>query len=436
MKQEHVSERGVALLLFLIFFLVASAILTIGIGRGVYDDVVLFRAVSSGTQSFYAAESGIEDALYRYRSGKQYSDTETIVVGNATTTVTRTLNIDMYDFISEGNTNGMIRRDEMLLAVGSGTSFNFGMQSGNGGITLSNNSKIYGNVFSNGAIKGQGNATTYGDIISSGPTGLVDLVTATGSVWSHAITSSNIGKDAYYTTMTGTIVGGTAHPGSPDQATAAMPIPDSKIYGWETDIQNTGSVIASTSPQCAGGTYVINTDTILNNVRIECNVDMRKQGSGVTITIAGPVWIEGNLSFSQGPDIIASSSLGSKSVPLIVHHQTNTATSSEVTVNQSTNFISGSGQSYVLIVSMNTSNETGGTETAINIAQSANGKVLVYAPHGLITMGNSISLREVTGYQINVNNGAQIIYESGLVNLLFTGGPGGGWAIQKWAEIP
>jgi hypothetical protein len=441
MSKQHTqfgSDRGAAILIFVLFFLVASTTLVIGIGRGVYDDLVLYRALENGKQSLYAAEAGIEDAVYRHRDAKGYSNMEVFTIGGVSVTMTRTLVVDTYEILANATLNNAVRLTKVHLAVGDGASFNFGLQSGNGGITLSNNSNVYGNVFSNGTVLGQGNATVFGEIIAAGPTGKVKTIHATGTVWAHSLDGALIDGDAYYfdaTTRVGTIVNGNSYPGTPDQATIDMPIPDAKIEEWKTIIETTGTVIASTSPECSSGTYVIQTDTTLNNVKIECNVDMRKQGAATTIILAGPVWIEGNLSFSQGPNIVASSSLGLKSVQVIVDNEIDRIMSGKVSINQSTNFSSGNAQSYVVLISMNNSAENGGSEMAINIAQSAIGKVLVYAPHGLIKMGNSISLKEVTGYQIDVNNGASVIYESGLMSLLFTGGPGGGFTITSWKEV-
>ncbi len=432
------NERGAALITFVIFFLLASTILVLGIGRGVYQGISETRVLFEGKRSFYAAEAGIEDAIYRHRDAKGYSNTESFTIDGNTVNTTRVLNVDIYEITATANAQGAVRRSFAELAVGDGASFNFGLQSGNGGITLSNNSAIYGNVFSNGTVRGQGSATVYGDVVSAGTSGLIDSITATGSAYAHSITGSTIGGNAYYYatgTLTGTLVSGTRFPGYPDQATATMPITDTMIEGWKDQITASGTIITATSTECLSGTYTIDTDTTLNNVRIDCNVDMRKQGASTVITIAGPVWIQGNLSFSQGPSIIASSSLGSRSVQVIIDKETNRSTSSKVSVNQSTTFTSGNASSYVVLISMNNDAEIGGTEVSIDMAQSASGKVLIYAPHGRVAMGNSITLREVTGYQIDVNNGAQVIYESGLASLLFTGGPGGGYTIGRWAEI-
>jgi hypothetical protein len=432
------NTRGAALLTFVIFFLFASTILTLGFARSVYESISEARVLYEGKRSFYAGEAGIEDAIYRLRDGRLYSSTESFIIDSIPVSVFRVLVIDRYEYTATANANGAARQSMAELVIGDGASFNFGLQSGNGGITLSNNSGIYGNVYSNGVVEGQGNATVHGDIISAGPAGLVDSVTATGSVWSHSITGSTITGNAYYYsagTIAGSVVSGTQNPGAVDQPTTSMPISDDMIEEWKDDIQNTGTTITPGSPECLSGTYTIGTNTTLNNVRIQCNVVIQKQGGGTTVTFAGPVWIEGDLTFSQGPTIVASSTLGSKSVQVIIDKESNRASSSAVSINQSTTFTSSNSQSYVVLISMNNSSENGGSESAINLAQSANGKILVYAPHGRVSMGNSISLREVTAHQIDINNGAQVIYESGLMSLLFTGGPGGGYEIASWREI-
>ncbi len=431
-------KRGAALLTFVIFFLFASTILVFGFARSAYESILEARMLYEGKRSFFAGEAGLEDAVYRLRDGRAYSNTESFTIDNIPVSVFRVLVVDRYEYTATANARGAARQSMAELVVGDGASFNFGLQSGNGGISLSNNSDIFGNVYSNGVVEGAGNAEIHGDVISAGPSGLVDSLTATGSVWSHSITGSTIAGNAYYYsagTIAGTSVGGTQNPGAVDQPTTTMPISDELIEEWKDDIANTGTTITAGSPQCLSGTYTVDTNTTLNNVRIQCNVDIKKQGAATTVIFAGPVWIEGNLTFSQGPTIIASSSLGSKSVQIIVDKESNRATSSTVSINQSTTFSSFNSQSYVVLISMNDDAENGGSTIGVDLAQSANGKILVYAPHGRISLGNSTTLKEVTAYQIDINNGAQVIYESGLMNLLFTGGPGGGYEIASWEEI-
>lgn len=432
------NNRGAALLLFVVLFLAASILLVLAVSRGAYDDIVAYRMLESSKTSFYGVEAGIEDAIFRHKHGDNYSAFEFFSIGATDVSVTRTALTDSFEFFFEAEHARAVRRGEMTLTLGSGTSFNFGLQAGNGGISLSNNSNIYGNVFSNATVAGQGVATVFGEIVAAGPGGRVETIHATGSVWAHHLNGADIDGDAYYfatSTRVATIVDGASYPGSPDQATTSLPISDELIEDWKEGIELTGSVIGSTSPECVSGVYVIDTDTTLGNVKIDCSVQVKKQGGGTTLTITNPIWISGNLFFDAGPTIVADSSLGRRSVQIIVDNESNRTTSSQISVNQSTVFSSGTSSSYVLLLSMNNSAENGGTQKAINLAQSASGQVLVYAGHGLVDMGNSISLREVTAYQIEVSNGASVTYESGLMSLLFTTGPGGGYTITEWREV-
>ena len=434
-SREALQNRGAALIIFVIFFLMASTVLVLGIGSGVYQALAEYRVLSSSKASFFAVEAGIEDAIHRHRAGSSYSNTESFSVDGVSVSTVRTFILDTVRVTVSANASGAVRHGQVELVIGEGASFNFGLQSGNGGITLSNNSSVLGNVYSNGRVVGQGNATIFGEVVSAGLGGTIESVHATGSAWSHHIEDSVLDKDAHYMTIVGTVVGGTSYPGSPDQDPQGLPITDADVQEIKDNIDDSGTTIASTSAQCAGGTYIINTNTTLSNVKIECNVDMRKQGASTVITLEGPIWIEGNLSFSQGPSIVASSSLGAFGAVILVDKESDRITSSKISINQSTNFTSGDSRSFIFLLSMNNSAELGGAVEAIDVAQSANGKVLVYAAHGKVVLGNSITLKEVTGYQIDVNNGAQVIYESGLASLLFTTGPGGGFTIWSWEEI-
>lgn len=444
-SEDHMSKRprqqkearGAALLLFIVIFLLTSLTLVLFIARSAYDDLASYRILSEGKASFYGAEAGIEDAVHRHRQGKSYSNTESFSISGTNVSVDRTVVVDILTITAEGDNDDSIRKSELGLAIGDGTSFNFGMQSGDGGITMLNSSSVLGNVYSNGSVEGAGNYV-YGEVVSAGASGLIDSIHATGSAWSHTITDSVIDGDAYYyspATITGTVVGGTSNPGAADQPTIELPISDEQIEEWKQDIEDSGTVIASTSPECSSGTYLIDTSITLGNVKIECNVEMKKQGATTDIIITGPIWISGNLDFTSGPAVIASSSLGLRSVQIIVDNESDRLTSSKVTVNNATNFSSGNNQSYILIISMNESWESGGTEKAIDLGQTTTGKVLVYAAHGLIEVGQSTNLKEITAYRIRLINTAQIVYESGLLNILFTAGPGGGYTVSSWREV-
>ena len=67
---------------------------------------------------------------------------------------------------------------------------------------------------------------------------------------------------------------------------------------------------------------------------------------------------------------------------------------------------------------------------------SASGAIILYSNHGLISISNSATLKQVTGYKIKAKNTANIIYDIGLPSTLFDSGPGGGFDISSWTEVP
>jgi len=142
-----------------------------------------------------------------------------------------------------------------------------------------------------------------------------------------------------------------------------------------------------------------------------------------------------NITIKNGPTIKVAPSLGGKSVAIIADNTSNRSTSGKIS-SDNTAVFQGSGTvgSYVLLLSQNNSAETGGSEIAINVANSASGDLLIYAGHGEVLLQNNIKLKEVTAYKVHIKNSAQVTYETGLANLLFTSGPSGSWSIQSWKE--
>lgn len=434
-------QKGAAMLMFILFFLLASVTLTYLISKNVWFDLSSHRVFVDSKKSYLAALGANEDMAYRFVAGLTPDNTESITLNGvgATSTVVYNAVDDLYNVVSKGKNNSAYRSTAIELAVGSGASFNFGVQTGNGGFEMTNGSSVRGNVFSNGTIEktGGGTATVYGDVISGGPTGLISNMVATGSAWANTIEDSNIFGTVYYENISNTSYGAAVYT-TDNQATSAMPISDEKIDLWKEEIETTGTIIASTSPECSGGTYFVDYDLTLGYHKIECDFVLKKQGAATVLTLDGPLWVEGNIDFQSGPTVEIDPTVGNRSVQVIADNESNRATSSRISVGQSTIFTgSGSPKSYVLLLSQNTDAENGEVENvdAINIDQSSNGDLLVYASHGRVAMGNSISLKEVTGYKIVLGNSAEIIYESGLVNLLFTSGPGGGFTINSWRSV-
>ncbi len=424
--QQRSSQGGQAMLVAVIFFTALSVSVMFGVSTPVLRQTKSAEHFLNSRQSILAAESSLEDVVYRFKEGKKVTATESLFVGGAFAT-TSIVDIGNSEKALEvvGDSLNRIRKLSASLTITGGTSFNYGVQSGLGGFILENSATINGSVYSSGSITGANSNLVKGEVVSAGPSGVVNGIHATSSVYAHTIQNSTVGGNAYYQTISNTTVTGTSYPGSADQPALDLPIPDSRVSEWETEAVNGGTI---TTP-CP---YKITGNTTLGPVKINCDLEI---SNNPVITLAGPVWVKGTITVKNSPTIKVLSSLGSKTVPFIADDPSNRTTSSKISLDNTAIFEgSGSQGSYVLMLSQNNSAEIGGDEKAINVANGAEGALLVYAGHGEVLLQNSVSLREVTAYRVRAKNSAEVVYESGLANLLFTSGPAGSWTVASWGE--
>lgn len=423
--EKNNSEKGAALLIAVLFFLIISTTIVIGSSGPVIADRKAAQNLIKSKASYFTSEAGIEDVSYRIIKSKNYDSTENFTLDGYTASTVVVDNDGNKEVTTTGTASSLIRKTKTNLIPGSGASFHYGVQVGAGGLIMTNSSRVDGNVFSNGQINGSNSNIVNGDVISAGSSGFITGIHTLGSAYARSITNSTVGVDAYYQTISGTTVGGISHPNSPDQSVATMPIPDTQIEEWKSEAVAGGT---HTSP-CP---YIVSGAASIGPKKINC--DLYVDGSDV-LTLNGNVWVSGNIYFSNTSKVYANPSLDDKTVVVIADKATNRTSSSQIYLSNSTEFFgAGSDKSYILLVSQNNSAETGGENSAINVANSAQGKVLLYAPHGMIYLSNSISIKEASAYKIQLANSASVLYETGIANLLFTSGPSGGYSIDSWKE--
>lgn len=426
---QHTSPAkrgGQVLILAALFFLVISLTVGVGVAAPVVNQVESVRSIAQGAESLYGAEGVLQDVLYRLRKGLAVGTVETLHYGTHSATATTTTVADGKEVAAAGNRGGYLRKNKAHLLEGSGVSFPYGTEVGEGGLILENNSSVAGSVYSNGPILGSGSNLIKGDTISAGPSGRIEGVHATSSAYAHTIEDSTIDRDAYYQTISNTTVLGTLHPASPDQATTTLPISDSQIAEWESDAA-AGGTISSPCP------YKIEDDATVGPKKIACDLEI---SGSPTVTLQGALWVAGTILVKTTATLKVDPALGSKSILVIADNPSNQTTSSKITLDNSVVFEgSGSSGSYVLMLSQNKSAEQGGGEKAIDVKNSVGGDFLVYAGHGEILLQNNIHVKEVSAYRIRLKNSAEVRYETGLASLIFTAGPSGGYVFDKWREV-
>src|SRR3990167_6632260 len=326
------SNAGQAILTAVVFFMFISMIVVSGAYTVSYKESKSSRDFGTSKKSFFMAESGLEDLAYRIIKGKNYDTVEILSLdGFFATTTVADINGDK-EITATGTASKMIRRSKIKLANNDGVSFHYGVQVGSGGIIMENSSVIQGNVFSNGPIVGQNSNLVKGDIISAGPFGSAAGVHATGTIYAHSISNSSADKDAYYVNISSTTVGGALYPNSPDQATSSLPISDPQIDAWKAEAA-AGGTHSSPCPYNISGAVSIGPKKI--------NCDLNVSGSAV-VTLNGPVWVSGNINFSNTAEVKINPSLGDKSAAIIADKETNRSSSSRIFISNSAEFF-GSG---------------------------------------------------------------------------------------------
>jgi len=426
MSNRPIKEKGQAMIIAVVLF--TAIAMTVIFGATVPTARIVREAndLYQSKMSYLTAESGTEDVVFRLKTGKAVSAIEEIALNSATASTTITASGNDKQVITTGDASLFIRKIETNLTTGTGAAFFYGVQVGNGGFTLANTSSVIGNVYANGTVEGAGSNLIKGDVVSAGASGVVRDVHATSSVYAHTITNVTADKDAYFQSISGSTITGTSYPGSADQPALVMPVTDEEIEEWKS-VAEAGGVISSPCP------YKINDVTTIGPKKINCDLEI--SGSG-DVTLTGNLWVKGDIDISNTSKIKLDSSLGSNSVAIIADDPLNRSTSSTVKLSNSTTYEgSGTPNTHVVIVSMNNSNEIGGGTTAVEVKNSATGALLVYAPHGLVDIQNSVQLKEVTAYRISLKNSASVVYETGLANLIFQSGPSGGFTINGWKEI-
>ena len=162
-------NNGYAAITATIFTLVISLTIISAFTFFTLQEVKTNRAYVKSIDAHYVAESGIEDATYRVVAQKQIGASEILGVGDATTTITVTTTGNTRTIRSEGIKDAFQNNLQTTVDItSSGANFYYGVQVGDGGITMSNTSRINGNVFSNGSITGNNSPVITGDATVAG----------------------------------------------------------------------------------------------------------------------------------------------------------------------------------------------------------------------------------------------------------------------------
>lgn len=169
----HSTEGGYIMIMNTLLFIAILMTIIIGVANAVLAHYVSAQAYISSKQSYLVAQSATEEALYRLKNNLNMpsSLTMTLPSGSATISVAT---------ISGGKTvtvnsqqNNYQRNTQLDLTLGTGVSFHYGIQAGNGGFILNGGAVVNGNVYSNGDIVATNGVTISGSAIAANSISLI-----------------------------------------------------------------------------------------------------------------------------------------------------------------------------------------------------------------------------------------------------------------------
>lgn len=154
-------------------FAAIVAVLTVmGIGL-VFSSAFLFSSLRGSdalkedirsAQSYYASESGVEDAMYRIKYGKNIGASNNLSVEGAQVTTSVVTTGNTKTIASTADKNNAVRKVQSVLEYSATeVDFFYGVQVGAGGLEMGQNSEVIGNIYSNGPISGESGSKISGD---------------------------------------------------------------------------------------------------------------------------------------------------------------------------------------------------------------------------------------------------------------------------------
>lgn len=424
MFTSHQPRGAVALLTIVTISAFTLVIITAVsvIATSLVSSVTTHRATE---QVFFAAESGIHDALQRLGSATTSVTSYTLQVNDIDVALTitpsgfrRTVTAVAHSPASNITRTLTVSAQASTFAGG----FSYAVLSGNGGFTIDNNATVNGaDVHANGAITGGNNAVINGNLFT--PIGVsVDNIRVNGDAHVQTITNSEVSGALYATTRTGTTYGALHaydNPPSFPYPISAADIVALKNLIPAANVISGNQVIASN--QTLGSAAPCNTSPF--NCKIDGNVTVNKATWTVQSDI---VWITGDLTMQHSNDILQlDASRGAHSTIVIVD--------GEISIKNGGQVIgSGDPKSFVLLIS--TKNDP--THVVIESANNADAAVF-FAPNGIIELLNGANLNNATGYGIHLNPNSSVTYNSNLS--WFQTGSSNGQALEveptSWREL-
>src|SRR3989344_2173381 len=168
-KHDHKKRSGQAALISIFFVMMIMLSAVFGVSSLAINEHSVAVEDLKSRNSFFAAEAGVDDAVYRFKRGKNIGASFSITLNDATADVAiSTVSPSRRKITATGDASDRVRAvSAHVLESTDDVQFFYGVQVGDAGLSMNNNSVVNGSVYSNGSITGSGGTIT-GDVIVAG----------------------------------------------------------------------------------------------------------------------------------------------------------------------------------------------------------------------------------------------------------------------------
>ena len=241
-------------------------------------------------QAYYAAESGLEDVLLRLKNDLNWASDYDLVVGSASTSVSVSSVVGGARTIaSSGGKLNNIRKVAVSYSITTDdVSFNYGAQTGEGGLVIENGCTVDGNVYSNGNIIATGNHFITGTVKVAKAGNKIDGAIIGGDAYADICIDAEVTGNIYSNSFSGCTAAATSTLAE-EIATSALPITEEMINEWKAEAEaggvTAGDLNLAGSDHATMGPHKIDGDLTMTVSSI--------------LSMTGTIWVTGDLSMTQ-----------------------------------------------------------------------------------------------------------------------------------------
>ena len=167
--KKTIYTKGAAVLIVVLFFVVLSITILIGVSMPITQQIENASDFLATKNTYNVADMQAENSLYRFNKGKTDAPSTLSLLGYQATANLSEVG-DEKQISIQGLSTEFERYIQARFKQDAGVAFNYGLQTGTGGLEMSGSSYIVGNVYSNGDIIGGGGSGWYNSYITGSAT--------------------------------------------------------------------------------------------------------------------------------------------------------------------------------------------------------------------------------------------------------------------------